>query len=456
MEVILMYIHRAMEAKLKNLASHFPVVMVCGARQAGKTTLLNQIREKNKEIQYVTLDYPLLRTLAREYPELFLQQYRTPLIIDEFQYAPELLPYIKIRTDQAKQNGLSHPMKSTGLRIGSFLLSAIILPAGLSGCSPDKKALPNQPKTITAESTDHSSAQISESDLAPTIAQTAKNDDAQISLHPTESDIPQPPAFAEAVPPETISRPDWSSYFGELNGAAVLFDPEENTVQVYNENLADTRRSPCSTFKIISSLAGLENGVIVPENSTRTWSGETFWNDDWNRDMDFSSAFRTSCVWYYQQIIDEIGADTIQKTLDTLSYGNCDISDWQGRQNTNNSNPALTGFWIESSLKISPREQVNVLETLFGDASPYSPDTRTALEEVMFFSEASKKNCAIYGKTGMGKANGVVVDAWYTGFADVGHRIYFCIYLGETANQNISSTQAREIAVSLTKDYFLY
>ena len=101
-----MYIHRTMEAKLKNLASHFPVVMVCGARQVGKTTLLNQIREENKEIQYVTLDYPMLRTLAREDPELFLQQYRPPLMIDEFQYAPELLPYIKIRTDQAKQNGL--------------------------------------------------------------------------------------------------------------------------------------------------------------------------------------------------------------------------------------------------------------------------------------------------------------------------------------------------------------
>lgn len=359
-------------------------------------------------------------------------------------------------------------MKSTGLRIGSFLLSAIILPAGLSGCSPDKKALPNQPETSTAASTNHSFAQISEPNITSTIAQTAKNDDAQInlqstefdntqtSLQPTESDIPQSPASAEPVPPETISRPDWSSYFGELNGAAVLFDPEENTVQIYNEDLADTRRSPCSTFKIISSLAGLENGVIVPENSTRTWNGETFWNDDWNRDMDFFSAFRTSCVWYYRQIIDEIGADAMQKTLDALSYGNCDISDWQGRQNTNNSNPALTGFWIESSLKISPREQVNVLETIFGDASPYSPATRAALEEVMFFSEAGQKNCAIYGKTGMGKANGVVVDAWYTGFADVGHRIYFCIYLGETANQNVSSTRAREIAISLIKDYFLY
>lgn len=101
-----MYIRRIMESKLKYLSEHFPVVMVCGARQVGKTTLLNQIREESEQIQYVTLDYPRLRNLAKEDPELFLQQYQTPLIIDEIQYAPQLLPYIKIRVDQAGQNGL--------------------------------------------------------------------------------------------------------------------------------------------------------------------------------------------------------------------------------------------------------------------------------------------------------------------------------------------------------------
>ncbi|MCM1123544.1 MAG: ATP-binding protein [Eubacterium sp.] len=101
-----MYIYRIMEAKLKYLSKHFSVVMVCGARQVGKTTLLNQIKTDNEQIQYVTLDYPRIRSLAREDPELFLQQYQPPLIIDEIQYAVELLPYIKIRADQANKNGM--------------------------------------------------------------------------------------------------------------------------------------------------------------------------------------------------------------------------------------------------------------------------------------------------------------------------------------------------------------
>lgn len=100
-----MYLTRTMEEKLNYLAEHFPVVIVCGARQVGKTTLLKQIQEKKGELQYVTLDYPSIRSLAKEDPELFLQQYRPPIIIDEIQYAPELLPYIKIRVDKSGLNG---------------------------------------------------------------------------------------------------------------------------------------------------------------------------------------------------------------------------------------------------------------------------------------------------------------------------------------------------------------
>ena len=68
-------------------------------------------------------------------------------------------------------------------------------------------------------------------------------------------------------------------------------------------------------------------------------------------------------------MIDDIGKERMQEELEKLRYGNCDISDWEGRLNTNNSNRALTGFWIESSLKISPKEQTEVMERIFGSGS---------------------------------------------------------------------------------------
>lgn len=59
----------------------------------------------------------------------------------------------------------------------------------------------------------------------------------------------------------------------------------------------------------------------------------------------------------------------------------------------------------------------------------------------------------IYGKTGMGKAHGVTVDCWFTGFSeDCGKRIYFCVYLGESGGADISSAKAKEIAIQLIQD----
>ena len=78
---------------------------------------------------------------------------------------------------------------------------------------------------------------------------------------------------------------------------------------------------------------------------------------------------------------------------------------------------ALTGFWIESSLMISPKEQVEVMEHIFGKESNYSEETQNTLKQVMLLSEVDSTDISIYGKTGMGKVDGIVVDAWFTGVA---------------------------------------
>lgn len=256
------------------------------------------------------------------------------------------------------------------------------------------------------------------------------------------------------VEPEIIET-DWSEYFDGFNGAAVVYDPSKEQYLIYHMEQALTRRPPCSTFKIISSLTALENGMIEPDNSARTWSGEVFWNENWNQDIDFAGAFRASCVWYFREVIDEVGRELMQEELDRLQYGNCDISDWEGRLNTNNNNRALTGFWIESSLKISPKEQTEVMERIFGENSVYSEETRKELKQVMLVEDQDKTTFPIYGKTGMGKENGIVVDAWFTGFTEGAEgNLYFCIYLGRTDNRDVSSTVAKEIAINIVSDYY--
>lgn len=195
--------------------------------------------------------------------------------------------------------------------------------------------------------------------------------------------------------PEIVEA-DWAEYFDGFQGAAVVYDVSALRFMVYNSELAQTRRSPCSTFKIISSLAALEHGVIDPADSVRQWSGEVFWNEKWNKDMDFGEAFRDSCVWYFREVI----------------------------------------------------------ERIFGEASSYSGQARDYLKEVMLVEEQSDAKLSVYGKTGMGKAEGIVADAWFAGFAQgEGDSLYFCVYLGRTDDKNATSTAAKEIAIRLVSDY---
>ena len=99
------YINRSIQLKLNEMNGKFPVILLTGARQTGKSTLLEYIRNSgNKKINYVTLDNLIERANAIEDPENFLRTHETPLIIDEFQYAPDLLSYIKIEVDEARKN----------------------------------------------------------------------------------------------------------------------------------------------------------------------------------------------------------------------------------------------------------------------------------------------------------------------------------------------------------------
>jgi predicted AAA+ superfamily ATPase len=98
-----MFIKRALESVVREISNTYPVLLVTGPRQVGKTSLLEHLADENRK--YVSLDDPVARRLAVEEPLLFLQRYLPPVIIDEIQYAPQLLPYIKLHVDKKKKMG---------------------------------------------------------------------------------------------------------------------------------------------------------------------------------------------------------------------------------------------------------------------------------------------------------------------------------------------------------------
>lgn len=103
------YIDRAIEPIVRRYSAYFKVVLVTGPRQVGKTTMLKHLMEQDAangiERGYVSLDNTAILETAKTDPALFLQRWHVPVLIDEIQKAPELLPYIKERVDSSQENG---------------------------------------------------------------------------------------------------------------------------------------------------------------------------------------------------------------------------------------------------------------------------------------------------------------------------------------------------------------
>ena len=99
------YIERELERKFLEINKQFKAVLVIGARQVGKSTMLKQLA-KEQQRTIVTMDNDYLRELARSDPRLFFQTYKPPILIDEIQKAPELLETIKILCDESEERGL--------------------------------------------------------------------------------------------------------------------------------------------------------------------------------------------------------------------------------------------------------------------------------------------------------------------------------------------------------------
>lgn len=99
-----MYVARTLESSVLTASQQFPILLLTGARQVGKTTLLRHLSGEDRT--YVTLDDPLVLNLAKTEPALFLQRFPPPVLIDEVQYAVELLPFLKMAADQARQPGM--------------------------------------------------------------------------------------------------------------------------------------------------------------------------------------------------------------------------------------------------------------------------------------------------------------------------------------------------------------
>lgn len=238
----------------------------------------------------------------------------------------------------------------------------------------------------------------------------------------------------------TKNEVDYSSSFNGINGYAVFYNPTDNIYDFYNSELCQEEIPPYSTFKIITTLMGLSQQVVTSPDSTLGYDGTVYWREQWNKDIPLKEAFQESCVWYYEKILDSLDKDYVQQTLNDLEYGNCDISAWDDASHNT--------FWISSSLKVSPIEQVEVLSNIFEGQTNFKSSDVALLKDFMLVE--SNPSYSVYGKTGSASKR----NAWFTGFFEKDHkRTYFAVRLDDES-QSLAGSVAKGIALDIiSKNY---
>ncbi|SDL85237.1 bla regulator protein blaR1 [Dendrosporobacter quercicolus] len=246
-------------------------------------------------------------------------------------------------------------------------------------------------------------------------------------------------AAASVNAADSVERRDFEKYASGFTGTFILYDEAQDQYTVFNEPQSTIRLSPCSTFKIYNSLIGLETGVLDIEDvyTLFPWDGKQYSFPAWNRDQTLAAATRDSVVWYFQELASRIGEKRMQEYLDTIEYGNRDISG------------GLTTFWLGSTLQISAREQVDLLRKLYAGTLPFSPDNIEVVKRNITVSE--NNGIRLMGKTGSGFVDGKWTLGWFVGCAEKqGDRYFFAVNI--QAPDGAAGGKAREISKAILKD----
>ncbi len=225
-------------------------------------------------------------------------------------------------------------------------------------------------------------------------------------------------------------------YFAEnkVDGCFTMLNNADGEVTVYNMKYDTMRFSPASTFKIFNSLVGLQTGIITDEKMVIKWDGTTRWNKDWNKDMDMTEAFKVSSVPYYQEVARRLGKDTLKQWIDSIGYGNKNISG------------PVDSFWLNNTLKISPDEQLGFIKKLYFDQLPFRKSVQQMVRDVLL--QENNTAYQLSYKTGLGYAEDGHAIGWLVGWIEENKHVYFFVTFVKAVDAN---TDIKPVRINITK-----
>ncbi len=206
-------------------------------------------------------------------------------------------------------------------------------------------------------------------------------------------------------------------YFNNIPGCIVLYDLNNDSYFYRDIMKCQKQFTPLSTFKIVNTVIGIETGAINNQNSVIKWDKERdpeqdFWAKlNWNKDHTLESAFDNSVVWFYQELARRIGEYDLNKYVELFSYGNQMIT---GK---------IDEFWLNGSLKISAKQQVDFLKKFYTNEFDLT-DKTMYISKKIFLQEQTDDYKFSY-KTGGGDIKNTLFIGWMVGYVETDNNVYF-------------------------------
>jgi beta-lactamase class D len=216
----------------------------------------------------------------------------------------------------------------------------------------------------------------------------------------------------------------------QVRGTFALLDNAQADFTIYDTSVYRKRFCPASTFKIVNSLIGLETGRIFDEKMVIPWDGVQRGFPNWNKDLTMAEAFEYSSVPYYQEVARRIGRDTMQYWIDTISYGNKNISG------------PIDSFWLNNTLQISPDEQLGLVKRLYFGQLPFQKRTQDIVKKVML--RESNTLYQLSYKTGWTRSVPGQNLGWVVGWIEENRHPYFFVLLVQSDDPSYDMMTKRE------------
>ncbi|MBK9196632.1 MAG: class D beta-lactamase [Flavobacteriales bacterium] len=252
-----------------------------------------------------------------------------------------------------------------------------------------------------------------------------------------------PPAEPVVPQPTVELRDDLRGLYDSLGlqGSFVLYDAGRDHWLYIDSSQADVPSSPASTFKIFSSLYGLESGVVKDADHVMQWDSTDYGREVANHDLTLRESVKVSVYWYHRDVARAAGAEVLKHWLDTVGYGNADTSGGFDR------------CWVRGNLRISPRQQVQFVQRLQENTLPFSQRTMDIVKDITL--QEDTLGYRLHGKTGWAMNAPDGSTGWFVGWvvkADSTGPFYFAnrVHTPDTLSETFGPAR-RAISVEVLK-----